>query len=88
MKTSPMNRPMLPPPRRRLASALLVAVGLALGSGCEEPDETVRGAGSIDVPVQDLSFQPSDVPAPTPPLEDLSQSPAPDHDETAGAGRD
>ncbi|WP_165069088.1 hypothetical protein [Paludisphaera rhizosphaerae] len=69
-----MNRSMLSTPLRRPALVLLI-VGLVFGSGCEEPDETVRGAGSIDVPVQELGFQLSDAPAPTPPLEDYPQNP-------------
>jgi len=54
-----MNRPLTPAPRRRLAFALLVVAGMALGfgAGCVK-DDTVRGAGSIDVPPENLKFQP------------------------------
>jgi predicted small secreted protein len=53
-----MNHSMISTPRRRLAPALFVVTGLALSSGCNR-DDTVRGAGSIDVPVENLKFQPT-----------------------------
>lgn len=82
-----MNRPKLSTPFRRPALVLLF-VGLVIASGCEEPDETVRGAGSIDVPLQSLGFQASDAPDPTPSLEDYPQAPSLDQgDEADDAGQ-
>lgn len=52
-----MNRPMISAQRRRLAPALLIIVGLAFGPGCGG-DDTVRGAGSIDIPSENLKYQP------------------------------
>jgi len=53
-----MDRPMISTPRRRLATAFLVLAGLSLNAGCSG-DDTVRGAGSIDVPVEKLKFEPT-----------------------------
>ncbi|WP_165069085.1 hypothetical protein [Paludisphaera rhizosphaerae] len=53
-----MKRLPFPSLRRRLPLVSLVVVGLAFGSGCGG-DDTVRGAGSIDVPVEMLKFQPT-----------------------------
>ncbi len=82
-----MNRPMLSTPLRRPALVVLF-VGIVFAIGCEEPDETVRGAGSIDVPVQSLGFQVTDAPPPTSASEDsyqgLDLNPG---DEAADTGR-
>ncbi|AMV38162.1 hypothetical protein [Planctomyces sp. SH-PL62] len=43
---------------RRAAFVLLAGACLAPGVGCQR-DDTVRGAGSIDVPVENLKFQPT-----------------------------
>ena len=51
----PMNRHALLS-RRRAAFALLACAVLAPGLGCQK-DETVRGAGSIDIPAEDLKFK-------------------------------
>ena len=81
-----MNRSILSTPFRR--PALVLFVGLVFASGCEEPDETVRGAGSIDVPIQSLGFQNTDAPEPTPPLEEYPQAPSLDQgDEADDAGQ-
>jgi hypothetical protein len=53
-----MNRPMISTPRRRLAPALIVLVALAFIPGCSR-DDTVRGAGSIEIPAEKLKFQPT-----------------------------
>jgi len=37
---------------------LVVCAALVAGAGCEQ-DETVRGAGSIEVPAENLKFQPT-----------------------------
>ncbi|MDG3004792.1 hypothetical protein [Paludisphaera mucosa] len=42
--------------RRRAALALLGGACLAAGVGCQK-DETVRGAGSIDIPAEDLKLK-------------------------------
>lgn len=42
--------------RRRAALALLASACLIPGVGCGK-DETVRGAGSIDIPAEDLKFK-------------------------------
>jgi len=67
-----MYRPTISVHTRPIALVLLVLAGLAYGSGCEElseePDDTVRGAGSINVPVERLTSQPAEDPSrvPTP----------------------
>ncbi len=52
---TPMHQDALP--SRRMALALLAAVCLAPGLGCGG-DDTVRGAGSIEVPPENLKFEP------------------------------
>lgn len=56
------------PPRpslsgRRGGLALLLCAALVAASGCdaleEPPDDSLRGAGSIDVPSADLRFRPT-----------------------------
>jgi hypothetical protein len=42
--------------RRRAALALLAAACLVPVAGCQR-DETVRGAGSIDIPAEDLKLK-------------------------------
>jgi hypothetical protein len=62
-----MNRSKLAAPHWRIALVLMVVSGLALGAGCEElseaPDDTIRGAGSIDLPIDHLTSQPAENPA-------------------------
>lgn len=43
--------------RRRAALAILASACLAEGAGCGG-DDTVRGAGSIEVPQENLKFDP------------------------------
>lgn len=54
--------PHAPPPRRRGAALLLCAAFLA-EAGCEAleepPDDSLRGAGSIEIPSADLQFRPA-----------------------------
>lgn len=50
--------PNAPLSRRRAALALLASACLAPAVGCGG-DGTVRGAGSIDVPAENLKFQPA-----------------------------
>jgi len=48
-----------PTPRRRRARlSLVLGACIALVAGCNQ-DDTVRGAGSIDVPVEKLKFEPT-----------------------------
>jgi hypothetical protein len=51
-----MNPLMIPVPRR-LVTVLIVLGGFASSAGCGG-DETVRGAGSIDIPIESLKFEP------------------------------
>jgi hypothetical protein len=67
-----MNRPVIFVPRSQVPFVLLVVAGLAF-PGCqelrEEPDDTIRGAGSIDVPVERLTSRPAEDRARVPGLE-------------------
>jgi len=51
-----MNAPSLL--SRRAAVVLIAGACLGACTGCEQ-DDTVRGAGSIDVPVEKLKFEPT-----------------------------
>lgn len=61
------------PSRRRAGLRLVLCGFLIAATGCEEPDDSLRGAGSIHVPADDLKFQPS--PAD---LDDAAPQPAAD----------
>ncbi|AMV38161.1 hypothetical protein [Planctomyces sp. SH-PL62] len=59
--------------RRRAGLRLVLCGFLIAATGCEEPDDSLRGAGSIHVPADDLRFQPSPVE-----VDDAAPQPAPD----------